>query len=76
MAAKQAIIDTFTPQMFLVGPGGYEIRLSPGSERYALEKSPMGHLMLPCSRWDTATQQTTESQSFVVGSHFAANTSS
>ena len=76
MAAKQAIIDTFTPQMFLVGPSGYEIRLSPGSERYAVERSAMGHLMLPCSRWNEGYQQTTESQSFVVGSHFAAKSSS
>ena len=32
----------------LPGPGGYAIQWSPGAVRYKLEKSPSGHLILPC----------------------------
>ena len=57
--------------MYLVGLGGYEIRLSPGSERHSLEESPAGHLMLPCSRFSgPQVQPTQESQTFLVGTYF------
>ena len=35
--------------MYFCGPGGYKITLSPGSEKYKLEKAPSGHWHLPCS---------------------------
>ena len=45
-----AVIDPRNRKLFLWGPGGYEITLSPGSEAYDLEDSQKGHLMLPCSK--------------------------
>ena len=71
MKKLRTFIDTFTGKMFLVGPGGYEIRLSPGSEVHSLEESPAGHLMLPCSRFGSqAAQPNSESQTFMVGDYF------
>ena len=49
MREKRCLVDTFSNKLYMVGPGGYEIRLSPGSEVYNLEDSDAGHQMLPCS---------------------------
>ena len=72
MKKLRTLIDTFTGKMYLVGPGGYEIRLSPGSEVHSLEESPAGHLMLPCSRFrgQQRQQHQEDSQTFVVGEYF------
>ena len=71
MKKLRTLIDTFTGKMYLVGPGGYEIRLSPGSEMHKLEESPAGHLMLPCSRFDgQQARASTEAQTFLVGDFF------
>ena len=73
MKGLRTLLDTFTGVMYLVGPGGYELRLSPGSEKYDLHESSMGHLMLPCSEFDPqGGQQSTEVRGFVVGEHFAS----
>ena len=61
--------------MYLVGPGGYELRLSPGSRKLNLERSSGGHWMLPCSQFDPKPHQRnvfTETQTFVVGPHLGA----
>jgi len=72
MKSLRTLIDTFTGKMYLVGPGGYEIRLSPGSEVHELEESPAGHLMLPCSRFGPQqSQHTSEAQTFLVGDYYA-----
>ena len=73
MKGLRAVLDLFTGVLYLVGPGGYELRLSPGSEKDDLHESSMGHLMLPCSEFDPrGGQQSTEVRSFVVGEHFAS----
>ena len=38
--------------MYLCGPGGYEIKLSPGSRTFPLCTAPSGHLILPKSEFD------------------------
>ena len=73
MKKLRTLIDTFTGKMFLVGPGGYEIHLSPGSAVHELDESSAGHLMLPCSRFGRQqAQKTEESQVFTVGEFFIA----
>ena len=52
MKEKRCLIDTFTGRIYLVGPGGYELKLSPGSIQHDLVESSAGHLMLPCSCFD------------------------
>ena len=50
---RRTLIDTFNNVLYMVGPGGYELRLSPGSEKYDCVDSSMGHMMLPCSTLKT-----------------------
>ena len=47
MKAKRVLLDTFTGKFFMVGPGGYELKLSPGSEIYDSEAVSYTHLTLP-----------------------------
>ena len=73
MKGLRTLLDTFTGVMYLVGPGGYELRLSPGSEKHDLQESGMGHLMLPCSTFGPHNGRTfDETMNFVVGDFFAA----
>ena len=62
----------------MVGPGGYELRLSPGSEIYDTVDSKAGHMMLPCSQFNNASRQQNnqEVQTFLVGDYFAPHESS
>jgi len=70
MKAKRTLIDTFTGRIYLVGPGGYELKLSPGSAMHDLVESSAGHLMLPCSCFDVPMKSHEEVTSFVVGDHY------
>ena len=56
----RALIDCFTGRLYLIGPGGYQIKVSPGSETYELVESHAGHLMLPCSDFQDNSKATTE----------------
>ena len=60
MKEKRCLIDTFTAQIFEVGPGGYELKLSPGSVQRDLGESSAGHLMLPCSCFNAPRDQQEE----------------
>ena len=73
MRAKRVLLDTFTGKFFMVGPGGYELKLSPGSEVYDTEDNQAGHVMLPCSQFRDASRQQNkaESQVFMVGDYFS-----
>ena len=64
------MVDTFSNKLFMVGPRGYEMKLSPGSEIYNLEDSGAGHQMLPCSQFHQGRKPTQESQTFLVGDFF------
>jgi len=72
MKEKRCLIDTLTAQIFEVGPGGYELKLSPGSIQHNLVESSAGHLMLPCSSFDVPKKPYVEVTSFVVGEYFNA----
>jgi hypothetical protein len=48
---NRALIDVTNQRMIYVGPGGYELKLSPGSVVMQLEKVASGHLLLPASEW-------------------------
>ena len=70
MKEKRVLIDTFTGRIYLVGPGGYELKLSPGSVQHDLVESSAGHLMLPCSCFNVPMKPREEVTSFVVGDYF------
>ena len=63
----------FTGKFYMVGPGGYELKLSPGSEVFETEDSKAGHMMLPCSQFKDANRQQNreDAQTFLVGDYFA-----
>jgi len=50
ISAKQGVLETKTgsERLSFPGPGGYKIEWSPGTEHFALEKAPSGHLVIPC----------------------------
>eukprot|EP00973_Karenia_brevis_P067440 9380555-Karenia_brevis.AAC.1 len=52
MQEKRVLIDTYNHYMYMVGPGGYKLQLSPGSKRLTLEEAPSGHLLLPISDFE------------------------
>ena len=72
MKEQRALIGTFTGRVYLVGPGGYELKLSPGSVQHDLVESSAGHLMLRCSCFSTPLKSHEEVTSFIVGDHFSA----
>ena len=53
----------------MVGLGGYEIWLSPGSEVYDLIDSEAGHQMLPCSQFGQGKKPSQDSLTFQVGDY-------
>ena len=48
---QRALIDCHANKLFLVGPGGYQLKLPPGSEGLNLIQIPSGHLLLPVTEW-------------------------
>lgn len=52
MTRQRVILDLIHDKYIMVGPGGIEMKLSPGSTVLDLKRAPTGHLMLPCSHWD------------------------
>ena len=51
---SKTLIDTGNRRLIIPGPGGFRLIVSPGSTIHELEKSMTGHLMLPCTEWQTA----------------------
>ena len=51
MRKQRVLLDLFNERYISVGPGGYELKLSPGSISLPTEFAPTGHLMLPISNW-------------------------
>eukprot|EP00435_Cladocopium_sp_Y103_P070385 s66_g35.t1 len=47
LQSKRAVLDTHGKLLILPGPGGLEIKCSPGSQILQLEASESGHLLLP-----------------------------
>ena len=56
-----AVIDTKNQLLYLPGPGGLEVKCSPGSRVFSLEMSPSGHLILPIDHARDASELNTQS---------------
>jgi hypothetical protein len=52
MTELRVVLDLVHDKWIALGPGGMEMKLSPGSKVLDLKRTPTGHLMLPCSNWD------------------------
>lgn len=51
MTEMRVVLDLVHDKWIALGPGGMEMKLSPGSKVLDLKRTPTGHLMLPCSEW-------------------------
>ncbi len=53
MQAKDSVLILRKGQEFMAfpGPGGYEIKWSPGTKLLPMEHAPSGHLVIPCDRF-------------------------
>ena len=51
---NSALIDIGHRRLIYPGPGGFDLKLSPGSTMMALERAESGHLLLPCTAWTQA----------------------
>ena len=60
LESRHAIIDTGHQRLVFPGPGGFELRLSPGSVSLALERANSGHLLLPSSEWSKLKGSTSQ----------------
>ena len=53
---QRTLLDLQNGKLILLGEGGYQLKLSPGSAVHNLERSPTGHLMLPTSEWKSVNK--------------------
>ena len=60
LEARRSLIDLVSGTLIELGLGPFHLNLPPGSKLRKLYKSPTGHLMLPCSEWDTAKPNTSK----------------
>jgi hypothetical protein len=51
LTEKSAILNCQSRQLLLPGPGGVEIKMSPGSRTVQLEVAPSGHLLMPVTEF-------------------------
>ena len=51
MTNMRVVLDLVHDKWISLGPGGMEMKLSPGSQVLALQRAPTGHIMLPCTEW-------------------------
>ena len=56
LAKNRSLLDIANKKLIYVGPGGYDLKLSPGSVTMQLEQVESGHLLLPCTEWPKAKQ--------------------
>ena len=54
----RTLLNCFNGRMYFVGPGGYHLKFSPGSELHQLEELHAGHLMLPCTQFKPCNEVT------------------
>ena len=63
----RCVLDCFNNKLYMIGPGGYTLKPSPGSRIFNLEESHAGHLMLPCSLFNRHANQQEEVKIFATG---------
>ena len=59
---NRGILDCNTMQLHFCGPGDYDLQkvLPPGSDSFALELAPSGHLVLPCCEFGAKKPATSD----------------
>jgi hypothetical protein len=72
---KRGLIDTFNNKLYTIGPGGYTLKVSPGSKVHELHDAPSGHLLLPVSMWKQKSVDGRIDHDENVQHHFQTSTS-
>ena len=62
LAAQRALLDLGSNRLVLPGPGGVDLRLSPGSMSLPLTLSESGHLLLEVHRFDAGSKARHEAE--------------
>ena len=57
LKANDALIRCKTGEIWFLGPGGVEIKASPGSRHHQMREAPSGHWMLPINRFSKETRK-------------------
>ena len=52
MTEHRFVLDLVHDVAMLLGPGGMELKLSPGSRVLPIQRSPTGHLLISASEWN------------------------
>ena len=73
LKANRVVLDLVRNELIMCGPGDCEINPPPGSERYKLEHTPSGHLVLPISAYKQYATQAT-SKDTVTALHTTSQT--
>jgi hypothetical protein len=69
MKAQRVLLDCIHNKYIIVGQGGFQLQLSPGSKVLTMVESRSGHLLLPCTSWQTEqASRTAQSQKLVFNS--------
>ena len=75
LKANRVVLDLVRNELIMCGPGDCEIIPPPGSDRYKLEHTPSGHLVLPISAYKQYKRQE-EARDTVTALHSNVQTSS
>ena len=54
MKQQRVLLDTIHNKYIIVGPGGFQLQLSPGSRILTMRETRSGHLLLPCTNWNAS----------------------
>jgi len=60
MKQHRVLLDLVHNKFIMVGQGGFDLKLSPGSTVLQMQKAKTGHLMLPASEWSRIDRQQDE----------------
>ena len=63
---NRALIDCASGELYLIGPGGYDLKTSPGTRKFKMKKGCSGRWMLPVSNF-VSKPRTTEAGAFTTG---------
>ena len=63
LVKNKAIIDFGKLEMYFAGPGNYDLErsLPPGTDLFACERAPSGHLVVPCCEFGLKEEEDTNS---------------
>ena len=62
MTEHSVLVDLVHDQLIMLGAGGMQLTLSPGSRVLPLQRTPTGHLMIEASAWPNKDNPQSQAQ--------------